>query len=395
MKTKILTKTRSKKRIHNRRNRTRGGATMLMSSMMPGASSGPNPFVVAWTVMKFSFSSMLAGIFYTVASIANIPMTNINYLLFRSFNDKNEKKHDFLHLPLYKVIQGNATKELNPDKFLLQDDMYIHNKVSVISCDQDKKGSVTVKGPSLGDSILDTFCMIPDKRKLRHYVYSVFQYIDNLRENDEERKPKVQKLIQKVPYRTLIKCYLIYRTMTCPTYANEKTILNDEDVVHMVNPLYYPSSVNYTQRVRCMWKHMTQKNFRDDQEVDDCKAKCKSCTMNNSVQRMGKKYGSLFSGEVTSSLTSMLNTYYTYLTVNKEKVALPNNETDILKYLKTIKVSSDTKGRIESDEKEVLEMFRRFLCKYDIIPSVELQIQKKVKEQLAKRYTMAEILDFI
>lgn len=397
-KTKIKITRKGPPNPKTKKNKTRGGMGTIMSKVMPNVMPRqPSHINVIGTVIQYGLSSLFIAPIYLFAEFMNIPMNNLNNLFRNTLqNALPETSGAFLHVPFYKMITGCPIKTLNPDKFLLKKDMYIHKNVAVVSCDKDIKGDVTEKNPYLRDSILDLFGMIPDKRKLRHHVFEVFNYIDNLRETDEERKPKIQKLIQSINYKTLIKCYLIHRTLTCPNLSNQKTILADEDVVHMVNPLYYPSSVNdYSQKVSCMWNHLIKKEFSDE-EMNKCKAVCKSCTFNNSVRRMTRKYFSMFSGGKISALTSMLNTYFSYLTIKKENVELPTNENDILKYLNTIRVSSDLNNKLEKEEeKEVLSMFSRFLCKYDIIPTVESQIQKKVKEQLSRGYNMKQILDFM
>jgi len=393
---RLKPKTRSKPRPSNRK--TRGGMGMATSMAgMAGMGAGqPNPLTIFATMAAYGISSLLIGPFYLLASILNMPTSNINHLLGQSLQ---ENKRLFLHVPFYKMIKGCPIKDLKSEKFLLQDDMHIHNNAAVVSCENEAiyPNKVIETSPSVTDSILDAFGMMPDKRKLKHHVLNLFQYIDNLRETDEERKPKIQKLLHHVPYKTLIQCYLIHQSIKCPTYTGEKTVLMDEDVVYMVNPLYYPSSIrdDYTKQVKCMWMHMFQDKF-DEKDKQYCGVKCKSCTFNNSVKRMFNKYGSMFSCGQTSSIVSMFNTYYEYLKIDKGDAVFPENAEQVIPYLKKYKVSSDLTGKLEkSDEDEVLRRFHRFMCKYDIIPTVEKQIQIKIQEKISRGYSMQQILDFL
>jgi hypothetical protein len=389
MKTKMTRRHRTRGKNH----RTRGGATLLMPNKI-------HPLTVMKTIMAYGLSSILIGPLYLLSEILNVPISNLNNLSRYSFSELQEAKHTFLHIPFYKMIMGCPNKEIKPEKFSLQDDMYIHSNLAVVSCNKNvpNNGAVKENSPSLSDSLLDLIGMVPNKRKLRHHVFRLFQYIDNLRETDEERKKTIQQQIKYITnYKTLIKCYLIYRTINCPNYnKNDKTVLVDEDIIRIVNPLYYPSSISYSDKVSCMWKHLRKDRFNKD-DIAQCNADCESCTFNNSFQRMTKKYFSMASGSSSVSLvTSMLNTYFGFLTIIKDNVPLPKDSTDIIKYLNSIKVTSNLKDKLEENEKDiVLKKFTSFLCKYDIIPSVEEQIRKRIQIQLSKGYSMDQILNFI
>jgi hypothetical protein len=312
----------------------------------------------------------------------------------------NENKQSFLHIPIFSMIKGCPVKKLKKEDFLLKDDMHIQQNVAVVSCDkeEDNQNQVKDNAPSVGDSILNLFGMIPEKRKLRHHVFGLFQYIDNLRETDKERKTKVQKLFEKVSPKTLIQCYLIHKTIQhkCPkVYRSDgKTILLDEDVVNMVNPIYYSWLTPYDTKVDCMWKHATQKKLSPE-DKEKCGAPCKTCTFRNSLGRMSKKYGSSSCNQ-TSTLESIFNTYYIYIDV-KRKDPLPETAEEVVPYLqKLTPIAQELDGKLEaSDKEEVLNLFYRLLCKYDIIPTLELQIKIKIKEKLAKGYPMKQLLEFI
>jgi len=380
----------SRKRYRPRHLRkTRGGATLA------GQMGGPSMLKTSLTLLGYGIASMLLGPLYLLAELINIPMNNLNNLSRKAFN---ENKQAFLHLPFFKMIKGCPIKTLKSEDFILQDDMHIHKNIAVVSCDKDDDHPQKVKNnaPNLGDSLLDIFSMIPDKRKLRHHVFGLFQYIDNIRETDEKRKEHIQKLLHHVPYKTLIQCYLIYKTMNCKDLTKEKTILMDEDVVNMINPVYYPWSTPYDTKVKCMWKHMTQKKFTPE-EKELCSARCKTCTFRNSVGRMFNRYGSAFSCSQTSTVKSMFDTYYKYIKVDK-KDPLPETSEQVVPYLNKLNpsLSADLKEKLDkSDQDEVIKLFQRFLCKYDIIPTVESQIKIKIEDKLAKGYNMKQLLEII
>ena len=383
-------KTKTKRRnIHSRRRRPRprqkGGSGTPVKE-------GPGPFSVLRTALSFGISSILIGPLYLLAEILNVPISNINNL---SWNAFKENKQAFLHLPFHKVLTGcGDVKEMEDDKFILPEGMNIHQHVSVVSCDKETEGKENIKvhPPSIQDSIMNFMGMIPAKRQFKYNVFRLFHYIDNLRETDDQRKIKIQKLIREiVSYKTLIKCYLISRTIGCSAQSKQ-TILSEEDVVHIVTP--WANVPAFDTKVRCLWKHLSKKNFdADDKKL--CNAPCHSCTFNNSVRRMTRKYFSFFSGG-SSAMTPMLNTYYEYLKINRGNHPLPTKETELVPYLNKITVTSDLNDKLEEEDKtEVLKMFNRFLCKYEIIQTVKEQIELKVKKELEKGYTMEQILSFV
>jgi hypothetical protein len=386
-------------RKKHRPRKTRGGAATMGSLAGSVAGNQSSHLNTAITLFQYSLYSLLLGPIYLIAELLNIPMNNMNNLSRKSFN---KNKESFLHIPFFKMIKGCPVKKLKPEEFLLKDDMHIHQNVAVVSCDEERinkpEDKVKDNAPYVGDSFLNLFGMIPDKRKLRHHVFGLFQYIDNLRETDIERKTKVQTLFQRVSYKTLIQCYLIHKTIQdkCPSVYRKdgKTIILDEDVVNMVNPLYYSWSTPYDDKVYCMKKHVTQKKFTEE-DKNKCGAPCKTCTFRNSLWRMTKKYGSS-SCNKTSTLESIFNTYYKYIEV-KKKVPLPATAEDVVLYLKSLtpKASALDDKLDATDKDEVIKLFHRLMCKYDILPTLEQQIKIKMKEKLAKGYSMDHLLEFI
>lgn len=387
---------KSIRRKKHRLRKTRGGAALAGSMLGSFAGNQSSHLNTAITLVQYSLYSLLLGPIYLIAELLNIPINNMNNLSRKAFD---ENKHSFLHVPIFNMIKGCPVKKLKESDFLLKDDMHIQQDVAVVSCDKERNNQNQVKdnAPYAGDSILNLFGMIPEKRKLRHHVFGLFQYIDNLRETDEQRKTKVQKLFEKVSYKPLIQCYLIHKTIPadkCSAIISNpgKTVLLDEDVVNMVNPLYYSWSTPYDDKVKCMWKHATQKKFSEE-EKGRCGAPCKTCTFRNSVGRMGKRYGSS-SCNKTSTLESIFNTYYKYIEVKKID-PLPETAEQVVPYLKTLPTTTQKlDGKIE-DKDEVLNLFHRLMCKYDIIPTLEQQIMIKMKEQLAKGYHMKQLLEFV
>lgn len=372
-----------------RKYKSRGGSVL---------DNGPAMIKTMGTMLSYGVSAILIGPLYLIAEILNAPLSSLNNLSRKAF-DKN-KKHKFLHMPMYKMIKGCTEKTLNPDKFILQDDMYIHNDVAVISCDSEAKNNGVVKDYSTNftDSFLNFFGLIRSERKLRHHVLRLFEYIENLRDTDEERKIHLQKLITQISnYRTLIKCYLIYRSLSdkCSGIKSKstKTILKDEDIVHIVNPFYQPGSESYTTRLKCITKHITQKRF-DDADKLECKAQCNTCTFRNSLSRLTRKLSSVISsgGCRISMITSMMNSYYKYISATKGTSELPKDEKGVIPYLDKFKVTSLLQGAKIDDEELVLEKFNLFMCKYDIVDALKHQIEKIIKKKLDAGYPMDQLL---
>jgi hypothetical protein len=385
------TKTRRRRHVRRRKTRQKGGDSNVQNT---------STFKTITTALSFGLLSVLIGPIYILAELLSIPITNLNHLTRKSFK---ENKKAFFHLPFHKLITGcGNTKEMTKKDFILQEDMYIKKNVSVVSCykndDEDadtdtNKETIKAHPPSIRDTLMDVIGMIPAKRQFKHQIFSLFQYIDNLRETDEQRKTKIQQLIRHIAsYKTLIKCYLISNTIKCTPGTTTKTIIADEDVVNIVSP--WTSLPGYDTRVDCMWSHLTKDRFTDE-EKEKCRALCNTCTFNNSFRRTTRKYFSFFSGGSTN-LTPLLNTYYKYLKIDRKNVPLPSNETDVFTYLDHVKVTTDLNDKLEEeDKKEVLEMFHRFLCKYDILTTLKEQIKIKVKQEIEKGYTMEQVLSFI
>jgi len=387
------TKTRRRRHVRRRNTRQKGGADSNVQNT--------STFKTITTALSFGLLSVLIGPIYILAELLSIPITNLNHLTRKSFK---ENKKAFFHLPFHKLIMGcGNTKEMTKKEFILPEDMYIKKNVSVVSCYKDDdedadtntdKETIKAHPPSIRDTLMDVIGMIPAKRQFKHQVFRLFQYIDNLRETDEQRKTKIQQLIRNIAsYKTLIKCYLISTTIKCDAgTGTKKTILADEDVVNIVSP--WKSLPGYDTRVDCMWSHLTKDRFTDQEKVK-CGALCNTCTFNNSFRRTTRKYFSFFSGGSTN-LTPLLNTYYKYLKIDRKNAPLPSNETDVITYLDHVKVTTDLNDKLEEeDKKEVLEMFHRFLCKYDIVTTVIEQIKIKVKQEIEKGYTMEQVLSFI
>jgi hypothetical protein len=270
----------------------------------------------------------------------------------------------------------------------------------VVSCDKraDNNSDIPAYGTTYSDSFRDFFGMLSGGRKLRHDVFRLFQYIENIREPDEERKVHIQKIISKISdYKVLVKCYIIYKSLAsiCPQIKGKsKTVLKDEDVINIVNPYAITGPVSYTKKLSCVYKHLTKKKF-DAKDVEDCNAPCDTCTFRSSVSRLSGKYASIFSssGCRVSMVKKMINTYYTHLTV-KAPENLPVDEKGVVSYLDGVKTDSNLDGSTV-DEKLVLDKFNTFICKYDIIPILQKQIEIKIKEKIEAGYPMNSILYFI
>ena len=361
---------------------------------------GPSMIRTLKTMFTYGISAVLVGPLYLLAEFLNIPMGSLNNLSRKAFDNQPQP---FLHIPFHKMVTGCPIKTINPENFLLQKDMYIEKNVAVVSC--DKEGPNTSEVPEYGtrysDSFLDFFGLINGKKKLRHHVFSLFQYIENIRETDEGRKVHIQKLITRVSdYKVLLKCYLIYQSMSskCSSIKNTKTILKDEDVVNIVNPYVIRGKSSYTKKIACVYKHFTKKRFNSE-DISDCNASCETCTFRNSVSRLAAKYASVFStgGCRVTMAKKMINTYYHHLikvNVKNSGLTLPADEKGVVKYLDGLKVESKMKGDI-ADETLVLDKFNTFMCKYDIIPVVKKQIEKLIKERLDAGYSMKNLMESV
>jgi hypothetical protein len=390
-----------KNRKRNRHTKTngsfarKGGATNKVEQ-------SPGIIRTLGTMVMFGVSALLVGPLYLLAELLNIPLASLNTLSRKAFDGHPQS---FLHVPVYKMIKGCPNKKMTESDFVLQEDMYIDNSLAVISCDKEKKHEIEVheNNTSFSDSFLDIFGLIPSDRKLRYHVFRLFEYIENIRETDEQRKIHIHKLIRQISdYKTLIKCYLIYRTLDSSICkgikAEKKTILKDEDIVQIVNPFYIPCAISYSKRLSCAFKHLTQKRFnKNDPSDQECKPNCDTCTFRNSASRLTKKYFNLFAGGSCNSsvVRDMFNTYFTYVDVEMDLNQIPKDENGIIPFLNKIKVKSELAGKIEASERDIiLKKFNTFMCKYDIMPIVEDQIKKKVKDRI-QYHTMESSLKFI
>jgi len=394
-------KYRRKRKSQTRQTRqTRGGMmgmakTALQSGSQTKLLPGLDIISSLKTMVTYGVSAVLVGPLYLLAEALNIPMGNLNNLSRKAFDDV---KHPFLHVPIHKMISGCPIKTMEPDKFVLQDDMYIHNNVAVVSCDKkgDNTSEVQPYGTRYSDSFLDFFGLMEHKNKLKHHVYSLFQYIENIRETDEGRKVHIQKLISNISdYKTLLKCYIIYKSILtkCGSIKqNKKTVLKDEDVVKIVNPYYIPGDVSYTKKIECVYKHLTKKKF-DAKEIEECKPSCETCTFRNSVGRLLGRYAAILSvgGCRVTMARKMINTYYSFLIVKSTTDVLPVDEKGVVKYLDSLSVKSKLNGQT-TDETMVLEKFNTFMCKYDILPTLQKQLEKIIKERLEAGYPMKTLM---
>lgn len=380
----------TRKHRNKRKLKSKGGGTSRK------LEPGPSVANTLKTMFHYGITAILVGPLYLIAEALNIPMTSLNSLSRNAFGDM--KQFPFLHVPIHKMITGCPIKTMEPDNFVLQDDMYIQNNVAVVSC--DNKGANTSEVPAYGrtysDSFRDFFGILEDKRKLRHHVFGLFQYIENIRETDEGRKVHIQKLIQKISdYSVLLRCYVIYRSIEkkCPSIKNnKKTVLKDEDVVKIVNP-YTPGPASYTKKIGCVYKHVTKKRF-DHQEMEDCNANCETCTFRNSISRLSAQYASIFSsgGCRVTMAKRMINTYFTDLVkVRDTGIPLPTDEKGVVAYLDKLKIEPNLKGDT-AEEDMVLDKFNRFMCKYDIIPVLKKQIEKIIKQKLEAGYPMKTLM---
>lgn len=337
----------------------------------------------------FGISAFLIGPLYLLSEFLNIPVSSVNLLSRKAFQ---QNKESFLHIPIYKAIQGCPTKLLKKEHFVLQEDMYIDRDLAVVSCDRKVSypDKVTQNDTHLADSLMDVFNLVSEKRKLQHYVFQLFDFIENIRATDENRKEHIHKLIRKVnDHKTMIKAYLIYRTLQgkCESIKSKKTVLKDEDVIQMINPFYIPCNVPFNTRIKCAWKHLYKSKFGKDDS--DCHASCETCTFRNSLSRLTRKYTSLFSGGCNASVVrSMIHTYFRYIHVGDSK----KDPSNILEYLNSLPLTPHLNTEVDS---VVYDKFNTFICKYDIVPILEQELTKRIKDRLERGYTLDQLLSFI
>lgn len=370
-----------KKSRKNRKRKTHGGE---------GLDKGPSRLKTLGTMLGYGVSAIIVGPLFLLAELLNIPTTSLNQLSRKAFD--TVKQHKFLHIPMHKLVSGCKIKNLVENDFVLQKDMYIHNNVAVVSCEKKNETPNQVEdySTSFSDSFLNFFGIMPGRRHLRHYVFKLFNYIDNIRENDDGRKDHIHSIIRKITnHMTLIKCYLIYRSVSdkCAKVKaeNPKTVLKDEDVVQIVNPYYFPSEVPYSTRLKCVSKHFTKKAF--DKNDEECKPTCDTCTFRNSFSRVTRKYSSMFgsSGCRSSMIKKMLDKYYKYMDIKKpgDNVKLPTDEKGVIQYLDEFKVDNKLSDAKVDDEELVIKKLDIFMCKYDIVNVVKEQIEQVIKAKLA------------
>jgi len=379
----------TRKHRKSQKRKTQGGSRL---------EQGPMVFKALGTMIGYGISAIIVGPLYLLAELLNVPMTSFNMLSKKAFD--SEKKHSFLHMPIHKLVSGCPIKNLKEDDFVLQKDMYIHSNVAVVSCDGKNESDNQVEdyGTSFADSFMNFFGIMPGRRHLRHYVFRLFNYIDNIRENDEGRKKHIHAIIRNISnLKTLIKCYLIYRTVAdkCAKVRqnNPKTVLKDEDVVKIVNPYYLPSDLPYNTRLKCVSKHFTKKAF--DQGDSECKPTCDTCTFRNSFSRLTRKYSNMLNstGCRSSMIKKMIDKYYKYMKIEKPKdLKEPTDEKGFVEYLDKIKVENHLSEAKVDDEELVMKKLDIFMCKYDIVSVVKEQIQKVVKGKLDDGYQMYKLV---
>jgi hypothetical protein len=268
-----------------------------------GGMIDPGSVFVFGTMLMYGLASVFIGPAYLFAEFLNAPITSINNFSRKAFNESQTK---WIHRPLLDLAFLNSEKPIDARDFWLEEDMHIHQNVAVVSLDKhpdDHAGNmkhppskVDEYSPSSYDSIRNMFGNLNENKKLKLFVFQLFDYIENLRATDTQRQKDVKRIIYAIEdYKTLVKFYLIYKTLeqkTCPEINKvTKTILKGADVVTVVNPFYNPCSISYTKRLECVKRHVTQKRF-DPNDPDDkvCRVSCDTCTFRNSVSQLTKKY---------------------------------------------------------------------------------------------------------
>jgi hypothetical protein len=268
---------------------------------------------VIGTMIMYGLFSIVIGPLYLLTELINAPVTSINNLSRKAFK---KEKGAIWHKSFSQLLFNFDKTEMNNNDFLLEKDIHIHQKVAIVSNDEDPDPEVDDEGKRLVDSngnpkqkaFLDEKDYSPgfidkinyslssqsDYQKLKYNVFRLFDKIESLRKTDAERKNDIHLYIKNIKdYKSLIKWFLIYNTInTCEKYKNEKkTILKGIDVVTIVNPFYHPASMSYTNRLECIKKHLFQDELRKDNPEDKiCRVCCDTCTFKNSISRLTQKY---------------------------------------------------------------------------------------------------------
>ena len=284
-----------------RRNRPRRKPRKI--KIHTGGMVDPRSVFVFGTMLMYGLVSVFIGPAYLIAEILNAPITSINNFSRKAFNNSKTK---WIHRPILDIAFLNSEKIIKEDDFLLEDDMHIHQDVAVVSLDKhpdDDAGNrkyppsqIAPYSPSSYDSILNMFGQLNEQKKLRLFVFQLFDYIEGLRATDTQRQRDIKRIIYAIQdYKPLIKFYLIYKALKIESkidsYKKEKTILKGADVVTVINPFYNPCSISYTKRLDCVKRHITQKRFdTNDPEDKACRVSCDTCTFRNSIAQLTKKY---------------------------------------------------------------------------------------------------------
>lgn len=273
-----------------------------------GGAVDPEGIYVFGTMLVYGIVSIFVGPMYLLAELINTPVSSINKFSRKAF--QNQDSHLF-HRPLYQILAMYRKPNLDKEEFLLQEDTHIHKRVALVALDKDPEpkkdasGKIIEPGPSeiksitppFTETMLQSMGILRNTRpgsELKNLVFRLFDYIEQLPKTDVERKSDINLLVYQMDFKTLVKCYLISKTVSAEACAKvksqKKTILRGEDVVTIVNPFYHPCNPSYTKRLFCLKRHMTTLKFKQENEDLDCKVTCDSCTFLNSAYKLGSKF---------------------------------------------------------------------------------------------------------
>jgi len=272
------------------------------------------------TMISYGLYGVTYGPAYLLAELLNLPLTNVNTFAQKS-KSINDNKSPIFHRPWYQFITDPSRKEMDPDDFLLEKDVYIHQRIALVSNDQDpnpfdEKGN-PVKRPVLNEKDFSPGILSQVKNRVNPFynpvgydkfkdnLFRLFEYIESIKETDADKTKHIHKFVYEISdYKTLIKFYLIYKAIQgkCDKYTamenvngkerhKEKTILRGQDVVTIVNPFYNPRTLSYEQRIKCLEAQVSGIEItKDDKEYGECRVCCDTCTFSDSVSRLGSSY---------------------------------------------------------------------------------------------------------
>jgi hypothetical protein len=370
-------------------------------------------------LLNFSLSSLIISPLYIMAVIANIPLNTLNNLSGRSFDGQ---RTDALGLQLYKYMFEGYKKdkigigqrvEEAKDKFIIDEGLTVKDDL-VTRCDSDKcnpkKGGYKMKGGYV--STYKTFkelmgAMSTDEQVI-HNLKSLEDSIDSIKMDFDSRKGEVVKMFTNLKDpKILFKFIVVSNNLigVCQESFNpkEKAHLIEDNVI-VKNP-YQIVNENLNSPWDVLSAHL---NLKVCYLNPDCMKSCNKCDMlTNIACAIGTKTGvecDKCNCNLFSNIISIYNAYVRILLksfggnsnnlyfiidllfmilrfyANQEnyKMNLPL-EGLTLDNINRIGYRGDFK-KIKSEQVQVIELFKKIICKYGIYEIVKKNFIEAVNE---------------